>query len=165
MKKWPEFVKLHTMGWLAVAGLVIYLMLALLVPGGSLQDMSASLNLGVSVAVVFSWAPAAYYAIRRRAVGKNQLIIAVFTMFLVFVIVRAYNVAYVAAGRPDGWPNATIIGLFGYLVFLSGALFLVAPANIGDPETDDYRQLKWAILIGIVTGGLAYWAQITGWLN
>ena len=165
MKKWPDFIKLHTMAWLAVAGLAVYSLLALLLPGENLQDVSSSLNLGVSVAVVFSWAPAAFYAIRRRAFGKNQLIIAVFTMFLVFVIVRAYSVAYVAAGRPEGWPNATIIGLFGYLVFLSGALFLVAPANIGDPETDDYRQLKWATLIGIATGGLAYWAQIAGWLN
>ena len=165
MRKWPDFIKFHTMAWLAVAGLAVYIVLALFIAGENLQEISTSLNLGVSVAVVFSWAPAALYAIRRRALGKNQLIIAVFTLFSVFVIVRAYTVVYEALGRPETWPNATVIGLFGYLVFLSGSLFLVAPANIGDPEDDDYRQLKWALLLGIVTGGLAYWAQIVGWLH
>lgn len=165
MKKLPDLVTLHTMAWLALVGLAVYLLLAPFVSGEHLQEMSASLNLGVSVAVVFSWAPAAFYAIRRRAFGKNQLIIAVFTMFSVFVVVRAYGVAYAAAGEPYNWPNATIIGLFGYIVFLSGVLFLVAPANTQDAETGDYRQLRWATLLGAATGILAYWAQIAGWLN
>jgi hypothetical protein len=163
--KRPEFIGLHSMAWLAVAGLAVYLFLAVLISGEALQKISTSLNLGVSVAIVFSWAPAAFYAIRRRALGKNQIVIAIFTMFAVFIVVRAYSVAYVAFGTPETWPNAIIIGLFGYLIFLSGALFLIAPANVDNPEAAFFRQLKWALLLGSATAALAYWAQIVGILN
>lgn len=153
----PDFIKLHTMGWLAVAGLAAYLVLALFVPGEDLRDLSVNMNLGMATAVVVTWLSAALYAIKNKAIGRNQLILAVFTLFSVFMLVRAYNSIYNTLGQPENWPNDTVIGLFGYLIFLSGALFLSAPANVEKPDADYYRQLIWALLLGTVTGSAAYW--------
>ncbi len=155
----------HTMAWLAGASIVLYMVLALFISGLSLQLISTSLILGVSVMVTYIWGPAAFFAIKRKAIGKNQLAIAIFTLSTVFIMSRLYNVAYVIFNRPWWWPNESILGFFGYLFAMALVLFVSAPANVDAPEPYYYRRLVEAVVLGAVTVGISYWVQVFELIN
>lgn len=162
--KWPNIIGFHTMAWLGVAGLLVFFSSTAFASGQTLLAITSSMNLGVSVAVLFTWGPAALFSIRRKALGKNQLIVAVFTIFVAFVGARAYNVIYTAFGDYS-WPDDAIRAFFGYLIFLCGLLFLMAPANVEYPEIDYKSRITWASILGIITMAIAFWAQTMGILN
>ena len=150
---------------LVAVGTLSYWLLAIFVSGTALQEFFNSVVLGVAVAVVLTWSPAAYSALQDRAWGENQVVLAIFTIWFVLVLHRIATIAYISLSRPGWFEINVVLGFLGYLFMLTGILFLAAPANVRDPDPGYRFKLIAALVVGAAAAIFAFYAQQMGWTS
>lgn len=146
----------------AVAAFIIYWLLAMFVPAMILRDVFNSLAFGAAVIITATWMPAAVKAMKEEADnGEWQLLLAIFIMWAVILVQRAYVIAFNFFDRPVEWINSAIPGFFPYSFMISGLLFLSAPGvKAGRIGVRSIWAIIAAVAIGALVAGILIGASI-----
>lgn len=161
----PNSATSNRMLMIALAAIASYWVLPVFATGLQLQIVFNSLVFGIATTILVTWGPATYYALRGRAWGENQNIVAVFVVWLVVWLQRLYSIIFVSLDRPWWLMNSALPAFMAYMFGMAGVLFLVAPASIKHADTEQkayYWRLAIAGIFGAAGAAASYYLQLAG---
>lgn len=158
----PHSTPSNRMLMIALAAILSYWVLPLFASGLTLQIAFNSLVFGVATSILITWGPATYIALRRRAWGENQSIVATFTVWSVVWLQRVYSIVFVTMDRPQWLMNSALPAFMAYLFGVAGVMFLIAPAATKDAPVSYYWRLAAAGIVGAVFAAASYYFQLAG---
>lgn len=96
----------------------------------AMMELTSSLVLGVSVAVMLTWLPTAVRCLR-TGLREGESLFSVGTFFFATAIAvqRLWSTAYRWDGRPDWMLNSPFSSLAWWMVFCAGTMVLLAPGT------------------------------------
>lgn len=142
---------------------VFYWILPIFFTGVSLQIAFNSIVFGIATALLFTWGPSMYYALRGDTTAENQQIVATVTMWLIVWLQRLYSIIYVAMDRPEWLQKSVVPAFLAYMFGATGVILLIAPSFVkGVSVREYYWQMGIAVACGVVFGMTSYYLQIVG---
>jgi hypothetical protein len=147
---------------LTIAAISFYWLLSLFVLGFTLQIIANSVVFGIATAILLTWGPSLYYAMRGHASAPNMAIVSITTVWMVVWLQRVYSIVFIALERPWWLMNSAVPAFIAFLFGLSGLLVLIAPAFMKGAPRGGLWQLAIASGIGAVFAAGSYYLQISG---
>ncbi|MBY5849692.1 hypothetical protein HFN51_03845 [Rhizobium leguminosarum] len=128
-------LKLSIAAWSAVAAVVSFWLLNTFIPNGRMVEISSSLVLGVTFAVLLRWASDAARALRSGREGTDFLIVAIFSIVLIIFSQRVWATVVRYYDRADHLVNSPVSAFIVWMLAWACMLVLIAPdaenGNIG----------------------------------
>ncbi|WP_073051397.1 hypothetical protein [Kaistia soli] len=119
--------------WIAVSLLIGYWPVAWLFSGPGFIELLNSILLGVSTAVMISYAPEAIRAATHARPDKtDQLILGIVVTWLATILFRGWGIWSRATGFPEWMRYSPMFGFMIFLFILGGVLHITAPNTIDD---------------------------------
>ncbi|MBB4520460.1 UNVERIFIED_ORG: fucose 4-O-acetylase-like acetyltransferase [Rhizobium sophorae] len=120
-------LKLSIAAWSAVSAVASFWLLNMFIPYERMVEISSSLVLGVTFAVLVRWASDAARALRSGRDGPDFLIVAVFSIVLILFFQRVWVVAVRFYDRADHLVNSPISAFIAWMLAWACVLVLIAP--------------------------------------
>lgn len=139
-----KVLKTSIAAWSASIAMAIFWVLNIFVSHAKMIEISSSLVLGVTFAVLLRWFRDAGRAMRTGRGGSDFLIVAVFSTMAILFMHRVYVIILTVHGRPDYLLDSPISAFLVWMLAWSCTMFLIAP----DAE-DGHIPPRSRVLIGL----------------
>lgn len=128
-------LKTSIAAWSALSAVVSFWLLNIFIPYERMVEISSSLVLGVTFAVLMRWASDAARALRSGREGPDFLIVAVFSIVLIIFFQRVWVIVVRFYDRADHLVNSPVSAFIAWMLAWACMLVLIAPdaenGNIG----------------------------------
>lgn len=130
--------------WIGLVTYSFYHLFALVFPTNAMLEASSVLVLIGGVAIILSWGPSFVYGVLNGArIGSWQLPVAIVLTWVGTSERHIWSVAWRFTGQPEWMLHSHFVGQANWLIFLSSALYIVAPGN----ETGQVPVKNWYVLL------------------
>ena len=122
-----KVLKSSVVAWSAMFAIMVFWLLEAFVSHGRMIEISSSLVLGITFAVMLRWFKDAGRAMRYGRGGSDFLIVAVFSTVAVLFFHRIYAIAVQVYDRPPYLINSPISAFLVWMLAWACTMFLLAP--------------------------------------
>lgn len=136
---------------------IVYWLTAIFVEGDTLILIANSLFVGIAVAVVVSWWPDAWQALKNGGhEGYQRILVAPVGLFSAFIVLRIWSAVSRAIGFPEWMVNSPVIGYCLVGAAAASSLYLSAPGTShGITPPRNWRWIIVAVSMGMLFAGIA----------
>lgn len=139
-----KFMKTSIAAWTATCAICLFWFLDIFLAHDKMIEISSSLVLGVTFAVLLRWFSEASRAMRTGRGGSDFLIVAVFSTMAILFTHRVYVIVLTVYDRPEFLLNSPVSAFLVWMLAWACTMFLIAP----DAE-DGHIPARSRILIGM----------------
>jgi hypothetical protein len=129
---------------------VLFWLLPIVVPITVLQAAINSIVFGIAIAVLTTWGPSGYYALRGNVTAEHQHIVATVAVWLIVFVQRVYAMVFVTLDKPMWLQNTPWSAFISYMFGMTGVFIIIAPL-ITTKQVDGVAY-KWQVAVGTIIG-------------